>query len=314
MTQLLVTGADGFVGRWLVREALGRGWTVTAAIGPGGAAPASWLTPAEAAGVRTLTADITVPADLARLAAVGAGAVVHLAAVSSGAAARKDPGAAMQVNGIATARLVEALGNAGGRPRFLFISTGEVYGAGHDGPIPEDAPLQPVSPYAASKFVAESAILDRARAGGIEAVIARAFPHSGPGQSTAFVLPAFAARLQEAMRLGEREIAVGNLDVIRDFLDVRDVVRAYVLLLERGQSGACYNVASGVGQHLRDCFVRLAGLVGVDAVPREDASLVRPADIPVLIGDAAKLKAATGWQPTIAFEQTLQDLLDAQAH
>jgi GDP-4-dehydro-6-deoxy-D-mannose reductase len=312
--QLLVTGADGFVGRWLVREALGQGWTVTAAIGPGGAAPALWLTPAEAAGVHTLTVDITVPADLARLAAVGAGAVVHLAAISSGAAARKDPEAAMQVNGIATAQVVRALGEAGGRPKFLFISTGEVYGAGHDRPIPEDAPLQPVSPYAASKLAAERAVLDMVQAGGVEAVIARAFPHAGPGQSTAFVLPAFAARLREAKGLGQREIAVGNLDVIRDFLDVRDVVRAYLLLLERGQSGECYNVASGVGQHLRDCFVRLARLVGVEAVAREDASLVRPADIPVLIGDPARLKAATGWQPTIAFEQTLQDLLDAQAH
>lgn len=314
MTHLLATGADGFVGRWLVREALAQGWTVTAAIGPGGEPPAAWLTTAEAAAVSTVTADITVSADLTRLAAVGAGAVVHLAAVSSGAAARRDPAAAMEVNGIATVRLLEALVEAGHQPRFLFVSTGEVYGAGHDGPIPEDAPLHPVSPYAASKFAAEPAVLDLAAAGGMDALVARAFPHSGPGQSTAFVLPAFAARLREAKRLGQREIPVGNLDVVRDFLDVRDVVRAYLLLLGRGQAGECYNVASGVGQHLRECFVRLAGLVGVDAVPVEDASLVRPADIPVLIGDPDRLKAATGWQPTIDFEQTLQDLLDAQAH
>lgn len=314
MTHLLVTGADGFVGRWLVREALAQGWAITAGIAPGGEAPEAWLPPAAASRVETLVADITVAEDLARLAAVEADAVVHLAAVSSGAAARRDPEAAMRVNGVATVRLLEALGEAGRRPRFLFVSTGEVYGAGHDGPIPEDAPLRPVSPYAASKFAAEPAVLDLAAAGGMEAIVARAFPHSGPGQSTAFVLPAFAARLREAGRLGQREIPVGNLDVVRDFLDVRDVVRAYLLLLERGQAGACYNVASGVGQHLRDCFVRLAALVGVDAVPVEDASLVRPADIPILIGDPARLKAATGWQPTIAFAQTLQDLLDAQAH
>lgn len=314
MTHLLVTGADGFVGRWLVREALAQGWRVTAAIGPGGESPASWLTAAEAAGVSTLTADVTVPADLTRLAAVEAGAVVHLAAVSSGAAARQDPEAAMEVNGVATVRLLEALGGTGRRPRFLFVSTGEVYGAGHDGPIPEDAPLRPVSPYAASKLAAEAAVLDIASADGMDAIVARAFPHSGPGQSTAFVLPAFAARLREARRLGQREIPVGNLNVVRDFLDVRDVVRAYLLLLARGRAGECYNVASGSGQHLRDCFVRLASLVEVDAVPVEDASLVRPADIPVLIGDPATLKAATGWQPIIDFAQTLQDLLDAQAH
>lgn len=314
MKRLLVTGADGFVGRWLVREALAQGWAVTAAVGPGGAAPAMWLPAGQSAAVSWFEADIMSDLDRTRLAEVEADAVVHLAAVSSGAAARQDPEGAMEVNAMATVWVLETLAEAGRGPRFLFVSTGEVYGAGHEGPIPEDAPLHPVSPYAASKFAAEPAVLDMARAGGMEAVIARAFPHTGPGQSTAFVLPALAARLREAKRLGERDIAVGNLDVTRDFLDVRDVVRAYLLLLEHGQSGECYNVASGVGQHLRDCFVRLAGMLGVDAVPREDASLVRPADIPVLIGDATKLKAATGWQPTIAFEQTLQDLLDAQAH
>ncbi len=307
---LLVTGADGFVGRWLVREAVAQGWRVTAAIGPGGAAPEAWLTPTEVAQVRTLPADITVAADLARLARVEAQAVVHLAALSSGAAARRDPDGAMRVNGIATVQLLEAIGDAGRQPTFLFVSTGEVYGAGHTTPIREDAPLAPVSPYAASKRAAEPAVLDL----GIPAIVARAFPHSGPGQSTAFVLPAFAARLREAKRLGQREIPVGNLEVTRDFLDVRDVARAYLLLLIHGRPGECYNVASGVGRPLRDCFRQIAALVGVDAEPVEDASLVRPADIPVLVGDAGKLRAATGWQPTIAFEQTLQDLIDAQAH
>jgi len=314
VTRLLVTGADGFVGRWLVREALAQGWEVTAAIAPGGIEPSRWLPEAEGAGVATVAADITDPIGLARLAAVEADAVAHLAALSSGAAARKDPDGAMLVNAVATVNLVEALGNAGRQPRFLFVSTGEVYGAGHDGPIREDAPLAPVSPYAASKLAGESAVLDPAGATGMPAMVARAFPHSGPGQSTAFVLPAFAARLREAKQRGQRQIPVGNLEVVRDFLDVRDVVRAYLLLLRHGQAGECYNVASGIGQHLRGCFDRLAELMGVAAVPVEDASLVRPADIPVLIGNPAKLQAATGWQPLIAFEQTLQDLIDAEAH
>ncbi|MDZ4672967.1 MAG: GDP-mannose 4,6-dehydratase [Gemmatimonadota bacterium] len=314
MTRLLVTGSDGFVGRWLVREALRQGWDVTAAIGPGGALPGTWLTAVESPQVETISADITAEADRVRLAAVDADAVVHLAAVSSGAAARRDPEGAMRVNAIATTYLLEALGAVGRKPRFLFVSTGEVYGAGHTSPISEDAALAPISPYAASKFAAEPAVFGMAEVSGLAAVVARPFPHSGPGQSTAFVLPAFAARLREAKRLGQPSVSVGNLDVVRDFLDVRDVVRAYLLLLSHGVPGECYNVASGVGHHLGDCFRRLAAMAGVDAAPVEDASLVRPADIPVLIGDAAKLRAATGWQPAIDFEQTLQDLLDAQAH
>lgn len=313
MKRLLVTGADGFVGRWLVREAVARGWVVTAAVGPGGAEPASWLAPSEVAGVDGLTADLTSAHDLAGIAAVQADAVVHLAALSSGAAARRDPARAMDVNATATANLVAALRQAGRRPRLLFVSTGEVYGAGHQAPIREDAPLRPVSPYAESKCAAERAVLAPERYDG-DVVVARAFPHTGPGQSADFVIPAFAARLRAAKQGGEREVPVGNLDVIRDFLDVRDVVRAYLLLLDRGRPGECYNVASGVGRHLKDCFVRLAALLAVDAVPVEDASLVRPADIPVLIGDAAKLRTTTGWQPAITLDQTFRDLLDAQAH
>lgn len=311
--RLLVTGADGFVGRWLVREALRQGWGVTAVTGPGGAPPGAWLEPSAAMDVATFEADLTRADDRVRIATAEVDATVHLAAVASGADARRDPDAAMRLNAEATAALVGDIRDAGHRLRFLFVSTGEVYGAGFDGPIPESAPLTPVSPYGASKAAAEPAVLDIGNTGGMEAIVARPFPHTGPGQDTRFVLPAFAKRLRDAKRSGEREIAVGNLDVVRDFLDVRDVVRAYLLLLEHGEAGEVYNVATGQGQHLEDCFRRLAALVRVEAVPVQDASLVRPADIPVLIGDPARLMAATGWSPEYPFARTLQDLVDAQA-
>lgn len=310
MSRLLITGADGFVGRHLVRAARAEGRDVVAAVAPDAPDPATWL----GASVPTVRADITDPAGLAAIAATRPDALVHLAAVASGADARRDPAAAMRVNGQATVGLLSALGEAGATPRFIFASSGEVYGAGHDGPIPESAEPHPVSDYAASKWAAEPAVLDLGPAWGMHTIVVRPFPHSGPGQDTRFVLPAFAARLRVAKESGERAVPVGNLNVVRDFLDVRDVVKAYLLLLERGMSGEVFNLASGVGQNLRDCFIRLAALSGVDASPVEDADLVRPVDIPVLIGDPSKLRAATGWMPKIDFEQTLQDVIDAQAH
>ena len=219
----------------------------------------------------------------------------------------------MQVNVMGSALLLDAVERAGHRPRFLYVSSGEVYGAGHDGPIAEGTALRPASPYAESKAAAEVALTSYAALKGSPLIIARPFTHTGPGQAPMYVLPGMAQRLREAKRSGHRDIPVGNLDPVRDFLDVRDVVKAYLLLLEHGVAGEAYNVASGVGHRLGDCFDTLARIIGTDAVPVADASLVRPADISVLIGDPSKLHAATGWTPQIPFEQTLQDLVDAQA-
>lgn len=307
--RLLITGADGFVGRHLVPAAVLEQWQVTAVLGPDSSPVAGWDYGIE----DQFPADLTSAADRKRIAAVGADVVIHLAAISSGAAARRDPDMAMQVNAEAAGELASAIGDSGETSRFLFISTGEVYGSGHSGPIRESAAVAPVSPYAASKAAAEAALLDAGLDESMALVIARAFPHTGPGQTADFVLPAFASRLLRARRDGEREVPVGNLDIQRDFLDVRDVVRAY-LLLAAGADAGIYNVASGTGRNLADCFATLATMIGADAVALPDPSLIRPADIPVLIGDPSRLRAATGWQPIITFEQTLQDLIDAQAH
>lgn len=313
MSHLLVTGADGFVGRWLVRAARAAGWDVTAVVGPGGVMPDAWLTASEMTGVAAMTADFDSLEAIWRVGKVEADAVVHLAAMASGAAARRDPDAAMRINAQASIMLLSQLHEAANNPRILYVSTGEVYGAGHNGPIAEDSEPQPISPYAASKWAAEVAMLDFAQAGIMEFMVARPFPHTGPGQAPTYVLPAFAKRIREAARTGSREIAVGNLDVTRDFLDVRDVVQAYLALLDHGRTGTCYNVASGTGHHLGRCVEMLAERIGADVTPVVDPSLVRPADIPVLIGDASRLRAVTGWTPQYSFEQTLQDLVDAQA-
>ncbi len=312
--KLLITGADGFVGRWLVREARGDGHDVVAAVLPGSTAPDEWRDPTCGRAVSVIETDITIEVDRKRIAAAGADAVVHLAAIASGAVARQDPIAAMEVNAIATNWLVYELAETSRPARFLFVSSGEVYGPGHDGPISEATPTNTQSAYAASKMAAEPAVLDVPRGSSVEPIIARPFPHTGPGQTTTYVLPALAARLLEARRTGAPTVRTGNLDAVRDFLDVRDVVRAYLLLLEHGVPGETYNVASGVGHRLSDCFDALARIVGVGATAEQDAALLRPGDIPILIGDPSKLKAATGWSPQISFDRTLQDLVDAQAH
>lgn len=309
----MVTGADGFVGRWLVRAARAADWEVVAVTGPGGADPAGWLTVAERSDVTAHQADFAAPESVAEVAKIGCDAVVHLAAVASGAAARRDPEAAMRINATASLELMRHFGRRSPSPRLLFVSSGEIYGAGHTAPIPESAPLLPVSPYAASKAAAEEALAAADPERQIDLLIARPFPHTGPGQSPEYVLPAFARRLRDAARTGQEEIAVGNLDVIRDFSDVRDVVRAYLALLEHGERWGRYNVASGVGHRLSDCLTLLAARLGVDVRPVVDPDLVRPADIPVLIGDAGRLRQATGWTPSYTFDQTLQDLVDAQA-
>lgn len=310
--RLLVTGADGFVGRWLVRAARAAGHQVVAAIVPDGVAPTEWLTPDESAGCEVVRADLRLVAGIADLVATAPDAVVHLAAVASGDAARRDPAAAWAINAGATAALTDALAH-GSRPTFLLVSTGEVYGRDHVGPIPETAPLAPCSLYAASKVGAEIAALEVHRRAALPVVIARSFPHTGPGQAPIYVLAALAARLRDAARRGATEVAVGNLEPVRDLLDVRDVVEAYLALLAKGEPGHAYNVASGIGHHLAECFNSLARLTGASVRPVQDASLFRTADLPVLIGDPTRIRALTGWAPRISLDRTLQDLVHAQA-
>jgi GDP-4-dehydro-6-deoxy-D-mannose reductase len=313
VNRLLITGADGFVGRWLVRAARAAGMPVVAAIMPGSEAPAEWSSgPPGATGVQVVRADLLDDGDVQRLADLRPSGVVHLAAIASGAEARKNPDGALAVNAAATTLLAALLATTS-KPRFLLVSTGEVYGPGHDDPIAESAPLRPNSPYGSSKASAELALGAMAERGALPVIIARPFPHTGPGQTTTYVLPAIASRLAEAKRSGATQVRVGNLSAVRDFLDVRDVVRAYLLLLERGVPGEAYNVASGVGRRLVDCFDLLARLIGVAVRAEQDAALLRSGDIPVLIGDATRLHQATGWSPEIPFERTLQDLVNAQA-
>jgi len=316
--KVLVTGADGFVGRWLIRRLLDDGREVFGAVRPAMPQRDDGLTPTEREAVRWLPLELNDDASVRKCVDLPYDAVVHLAAVSSGAEALRDPGTTWTVNAAGTARLANVLAEARRRnradPVVLVVSTGEVYGRG-EGHAPRretDAPA-PCSPYAASKLGAEAAALEAWRRAGLRVVIARSFAHTGPGQDPRFVVPAFAQRLRFAKRIGAPVVKVGNLEPVRDLLHVQDVVDAYVRLLSKGEPGDIYNVASGQGTSLEDLLFRMAGLLDIRAIPEADPELMRPADIPHLVGDAAKLRAATGWCPRRSLDETLRDVVDAQA-
>jgi GDP-4-dehydro-6-deoxy-D-mannose reductase len=308
--KVLVTGADGFVGRRLVPRLVREGHDVVGAVQRGATRMPE--------GVQTTELELCRPESVTACVAPGYDAVVHLAAVASGTEARRDPGMAWEVNAAGTARLCEAAADVwlrGGRETLvLVVSTAEVYGQGTgDRPRRETDATLPCSPYAASKLGAEVAALEVHRRTGLKVVVARPFPHTGAGQGDRAVVPAFARRLVAARRGGDGTILVGNLQPVRDFLHVEDVVDAYVALLERGEPGSVYNIASGHGVSVGDVLERLRALIGgrIEAVP--DPSLRRPADILHLVGDAGRLRQRTGWAPRRTLDDALAEVVRAEA-
>ena len=302
--RVLVTGAAGFVGHHLVRELESSGHEVatTDALQPD--APAAHGLPDYS------TADLRDGESMRALVrATRPDAVVHLAGVSFVPDGARDPSLALTVNIGGTWTLAEALAAEAPRARLLFVSTAQVYGTiPSPAPLREDPPRRPLSPYAATKAAGESLLLARHAAGTLDAVVARPGNHTGPGQTPKFVAPAFARQVLSAKRGEIAALRVGNLDSIRSFADVRDVVRAYRLLLERGVPGGVYNVASPANVRIGDLLDRLRALAGCDAPVETDPALWRPTDsCPVL--DVSRLRADTGWAPAFSLDDTLRDLL-----
>lgn len=303
--RILVTGAEGFVGGRLVRRLVADGHEVVGAVRRGATADLP---------IETRAFDLRDPASVPAVVQGRYDAVVHLAAVASGGDARRDPGAAWEVNAVGTARIAEALA-AGDPVTLLLVSTAEVYGAGAGTERRvETDPTAPCSPYAASKLAAEIAAQEVARRTGLRTVIARPFPHTGAGQDERFVVPAFARRIRQARTDGSAEVAVGNLAPVRDVLHVDDVVDAYVSLLARGVPGRTYNVASGRGVTVGWLFERLRTILDAEVRAVVDPALVRPADIPHLVGAADRLREDTGWRPRRTLDEALDEVARAQAH
>jgi len=288
----LITGGGGFVGHWLAAHLRDEGDHVVAI---------------------DREVEITDPDAVSDAVSTAApDAIYHLAALSHVGQSWGAPLEVLRVNVLGTAAVLEAAVRCGNGPRVLVTSSAEVYGAVTDPallPLVETSPTAPLTPYAASKLAAEAVVAQAYHGHGLPVVTVRPFNHIGPGQSDQFAVSALAHRIVEAEARGAGAIPVGNLSARRDFTDVRDVVRAYRLLVVTGDPGAVYNVCSGTDVAIAEIAELLQGLAGRSVELRTDPDLVRPVEVPVLRGDPGRLRAATGWAPAIPLEQTLADVL-----
>ncbi len=247
----------------------------------------------------------------AALAAARPDAVIHLAGQSSAALSFEDPEGTFRANAAGTWHVVEGVRRVVPGARVLLVSTSEVYGPCPEGSrVGEDAPFAPISPYALSKAAGETLALSLARAHGLDLVVARAFGHTGPGQTARFVVPGWAEQIAriEAGRV-EPVLRVGNLAVTRDLSDVRDIARAYVALVERGRRFAAYNICRGEGVRLDALLGMLTARARVPVRVEVDPARMRPSDLPWLVGDPALLAREIGWRAEIPLARTLDDVL-----
>jgi GDP-4-dehydro-6-deoxy-D-mannose reductase len=244
-------------------------------------------------------------------------AVLHLAAQSWVPEAFRDPAATLNVNVLGTLHLLQALQRVAFQGRMLYVGTGDVYGRVPEDemPVAETRLPAPRNPYAVSKLAAEALCYQWSVSEAIEIVMARPFNHVGPGQSERFVVSDFARQIAR-IRKGQREpvVVTGDIDVTRDFTDVRDVVQAYFSLLDRGASGEVYNVCSGRDRSIRSILSRLAELAGVSISVRQDPSRLRASEQRRVCGDPSKICRTTGWQATTPLDKSLVAMLHYWDH
>jgi GDP-4-dehydro-6-deoxy-D-mannose reductase len=287
--RVLVTGAGGFVGRRLVPRLEACGFETTAC---------------------DLEVDVTDPAAVETiLKSSQPEAIVHLAALSSVAASLSDPASCFRANYLGTRCLLQGVARFAPSARVLLIGSSEQYDLSQPGAPPsrEQDPLKPRSPYARSKAAAEQLGSEAAR-NGLDVMRVRSFNHTGAGQTDTFAAPSFAKQITEiAAGRREPEMRVGNLDSVRDFLDVSDVIDAYIALLDSAVPPDIYNVASGHGISLRLLLDTLLEIAGVAPRIEPDPERMRPTDW--VVGDSSRLRAATGWQPQVELRETLSELL-----
>jgi len=312
----LVTGYDGFVGPYLAEHLLSHGRRVLGTMYKG----LREIPPHPCTERNRQKSVIILPVDLVNyedvfkiIQEVQADEVYHLAGISHVPTSWDNPRLTFSTNVMGTVNLLEAIRQSGRPARILVVSSAEVYGRPDplDFPTRESAALRPDNPYAASKAAIDILAYQWSKYPGMHVVRVRPFSHTGPGQSPNFVCPGFARQLA-AISLGIAPplMKVGDLTVRRDFTDVRDVVKAYRLVLEKGASGEVYNVCSGKSRSMK-CILQILKSFSDKKVRAEtDPARLRLSDVPETRGSNARLKKVTGWRPQIAFSRTLRDLYD----
>jgi GDP-4-dehydro-6-deoxy-D-mannose reductase len=308
MKKILITGYSGFVSGHLL-DYLRQAGDQCEIIG------LSRVNSAGGAGnqkIRTVHADLNDRRKIAViLGEIRPQQIIHLASDSSVAHSWQSPVESFQNNTNIFLNLVEGVRTLQFSCRILSIGSSEEYGVVDAKyiPITEDTPFNPVSPYAVARVSQELLSRIYANGYGMDIVITRSFNHIGPGQKDNFVISSFAKQIIEIKKGKKAVLQVGNIDVIRDFLDVRDVVKAYMLLLESGRSGQVYNICSGKGHSLKQVLDMMMMIAGVEIEYHINKDLIRPADNPVIIGSHDKIKKECGWQPGISLEKSLADIL-----
>jgi GDP-4-dehydro-6-deoxy-D-mannose reductase len=306
----LITGITGFVGPWLALHLRSLGFEC-AGIGRGTAWPHH---PISLADVRMHSIDIRDRAAVHQVIAdESPDWIFHLAAISHVPAASRDPELTFDVNVGGTFNVLESVRQLGRRARVVFVSTGHLYGnidSGESG-FSEESPVQDTSFYGTTKLMGEQLVRSLVRDCGLEIVIARPFNHTGPGQPPSFACPEFARAIAEGVNGGGPvHLRTGRLEPLRDISDVRDVVRAYTLLAERGTPGEAYNVCSGTMVSMAEVIRNLAELGRVEVTTELDPAKVRAREIMRSGGNCAKIRRGLAWKPEIPLTTTLRDLLD----
>ncbi|NMB64225.1 MAG: NAD-dependent epimerase/dehydratase family protein [Spirochaetes bacterium] len=291
--RILITGANGFVGRYLKKELDGYGHEV-------------WGIDFSSQSHDVISADICDNGKLHdTLMKIQPEIVYHLAAVSQ--VKSDDVSLVYKININGTINLLEGCVSLKGKPKFVFISSSQVYGSVPDDmhPIDEKAPINPVNHYGASKAAGEMLVRAFGCEYGLEYVIFRPFNHTGPGQNEYFVVP----KIVKAFKENNSAIKLGNINAVRDFLDVRDVVRAYTMIVDRFTNGAIYNIASGKPIRIYDIVQKLIEITGMQMKIEATEQYLRPNDILKSVGSARNIQDMLGWKPEIDFITTLKDML-----